>query len=73
MGREASPKHVCAWCERELDIRPGSVRGVLATNWGMCSSCLSDRLAALMAVPLQTPYKVDPTRPKAARRLHEAA
>jgi hypothetical protein len=64
---------VCAWCDRELGIGPASVRGVAATNWGMCSGCLSNRLAALMAESPPAPFRplhhLDPTRPKGARRL----
>ena len=68
---------VCAWCDREIGSVSATVRGVPATNWGMCPDCLSKRLAALMAAPPQTRYKpshpLDLTRLKAARRLHEAA
>ncbi len=46
--------HVCAWCDRKLEMRPGRVRGVPATNWGICPTCLSNRLVALMAAP---PFK----------------
>jgi hypothetical protein len=49
--------HTCAWCDRKLEMRPGTVRGVLTTNWGMCPDCLSKRLVALMAAPPQTSDK----------------
>ena len=70
--------HVCSWCGRKLGIRPGSVRGVPATNYGMCPDCLAKRLAALGAAPPQTPHKplhpldLHLTRLKTARRLDEA-
>ena len=64
--------HVCAWCDLKLGIRPGTVRGILATNWGMCPGCLSKRLAALMAAPAQAPHKLDLSKLAAARSLDEA-
>ena len=54
---EASPTHACAWCDRELDMRPGTVRGAPSANWGMCPDCLSKRLVALMAAPLEASDK----------------
>ena len=63
--------HVCAWCDCKLGIRPGTVRGVPATNWGMCPDCLSERLVALMAAPPRPPFKVDRGGLELERRLDE--
>ena len=71
LRREASPTHACAWCDRKLDMRPGTVRGVLTTNWGMCPDCLSKRLVALMAAPPRPPFKVDLTGFELEGRLDE--
>jgi hypothetical protein len=40
--------HVCAWCKEKLGFRYGTVRGIPATNYGICRSCLAARLAALL-------------------------
>ena len=69
---------ICAWCDAKLGIWPCTVRGIPATNWGMCPDCLSKRLAALGAVPPQMPHKprlavdLDLVRLEVARRLDEA-
>jgi hypothetical protein len=63
--------HVCAWCDCKLGILPGTVRGIPATNWGMCPACLSKRLKALVEAPPETPYELDLTRLEATRRLDE--
>ncbi len=68
--------HICAWCERKLGIRPGTVRGVSSMNFGICPDCLAERLAALSAGPPETPHKspvpLGVTRRAAARRLPKA-
>lgn len=63
---------ICAWCNRKLGIWPCSVRGVPATNWGMCPDCLSSRLSVLGDAPPKTPYKLDLTRLESTRRVDEA-
>jgi hypothetical protein len=66
---------LCAWCEREIGGSAAMVHGVLATTWGMCPECLSDRLAALKATPAQAPrdplHPLDLTKPEAGRRVGE--
>ena len=64
--------HVCSWCDCKLGIRPATVQGVPATNYGMCPDCLAERLVALKAAPPWPPYKVDLTRLEAEGRLGEA-
>jgi hypothetical protein len=72
----AGPMHVGAWCSRKLGIRPGRVRGIRTTNYGICSDCLAERLVALMGAPPQAPYRplqsLDLTELGAASRLDEA-
>ena len=63
---------VCAWCNCKLGIWPCSVRGVPATNWGMCPECLSSRLIALTDTLPEAPYELDLGRLEATRRPDEA-
>ena len=43
--------YLCAWCNRELSIRPGKLRGDPATNYGMCATCLVVQLPQLPLRP----------------------
>ena len=49
---------VCAWCEFELGTLPSTVRGIDATNYGMCPGCVSERLGALVGTAPGTLHKL---------------
>ncbi len=49
---------VCSWCDVELGTRPSAVRGVDATNYGMCAGCVSERVGALVGTAPGTLHKL---------------
>jgi hypothetical protein len=73
LRREASPMHVCAWCDCELGICMGAVRGVPTTNYGMCPDCLARRRLALLSARPQTADELECDGPEALKELHAAA
>ncbi len=50
--------YLCAWCNCKLGFGSAKIRGVPATNYGMCADCLAVQLARPLLRPSQPPVAV---------------
>ena len=63
-GSSHSKAYLCAWCKRRLGFGSAKVRGVPASNYGMCATCLEARLVVQLP---QLPLRSQPTLPGAGK------
>lgn len=51
LPRRPKPSYVCAWCGQPIGAHRARVHGEPATKYGLCRSCLDERLERLDGPP----------------------